>query len=90
VCLVSNRPVLENTTITASVFLVEHNAGGGCGHLQPAAVQRQAEVVAGNPCSELTCKNNYDATWSLPKKPSWTGDAVGAGLIMEGQRVLLP
>lgn len=66
------------------------DASSGCSHLQPAAVQRQAEDVAGNSRSELTCKNNYDATWSLSRKPLWTSDMLGVSLIMEGHHALLP
>ncbi|XP_062219173.1 probable BOI-related E3 ubiquitin-protein ligase 2 [Phragmites australis] len=78
---------------SASVFLGEPSGG----HLLAAALQQQqAAAVAGktvfsDPRSELTCNNNnHDIGCFMPRKRARTGDVVGAGLIMEGHRALLP
>ncbi|XP_062223211.1 probable BOI-related E3 ubiquitin-protein ligase 2 [Phragmites australis] len=84
------RPALDNAT-SASVFLRESAAGG---HLLAAAAKAvDGNTVFSDPRSDLTCNNNnHDSGCLVPRKRARVGDSnmVGAGLIMEGHRALLP
>ncbi|TVU29905.1 hypothetical protein EJB05_21497 [Eragrostis curvula] len=73
------RPELDN----ASAFL-----GGD----QTTATAHLAAVGGNTAFSDLTCNNNDDGSRGcfVPRKRARVGDAVGAGLMMEGHGALLP
>ncbi|KAL6634476.1 hypothetical protein ACP70R_027147 [Stipagrostis hirtigluma subsp. patula] len=89
------RPALEGKA-SDPVFL---GAPGGGAHLLPAAAQQQQVTAAcggtvfTDPRSDVTWNNNDDTgSCFAPRKRARVGDAdaVSAGLVMEGQRALLP